>query len=98
MLHAAGISLLINLVMVLGVLVPGNEAHPSLPGRLSDWIAVPPGLIVETALSPKEHAAAPLAAATAESVVCSFLLYALMAWVALGFVHRIMLAAKTPPA
>jgi hypothetical protein len=82
-LKAIAFSALLNLCLVFSAFasIP-NESH-NLFVKIADAIAAPPGVISELAFTPKQHTVHAFVLAAAESLVCSFVFYALVAWAVL---------------
>jgi hypothetical protein len=87
-LKAVAFSSLLNLCLVLTAFCGVSGGSCSTVVRIADAIAAPPGVIAQLVLSPKQHTAHAFAVAAAESLVWSFVFYALVAWVALEFLRR----------
>lgn len=83
-LKAVAFSALLNLCLVLSefAAVP-KGGDRSLFVRIADAIAAPPGLISQIAFAPKQHTVHAFVLAAAESLICSFVFYALVAWAVL---------------
>jgi len=79
---AVGASLLINLAMFL-MAIPGSRTQlGQIFVKISDAIAVPPGLFVDV-FAPKQHIASAFALAMLESLLFSLLFYAAASWLIL---------------
>lgn len=92
------ISALLNFGLVLTAFVGGPQGRYPLVVRFADAVAAPPGVIANALFSPKQHTAHAFILAAVESLVCSFLFYALVAWVILSLVHSVKWALRKPEA
>jgi hypothetical protein len=83
LLKAVTISVFVNVGLALSAFYPGSPRKPSLLARIADVVAAPPGAISQLLFSPQQHTAHAFIVAAAESFVCSFVFYLLVAWIIL---------------
>jgi hypothetical protein len=78
--RAIAISALLNLCLVLSEFAGLQREKYGLFLHTTDAIAAPPGVIARVLFAPKQHTVHAFALAAAESLVCSFVFYALLIW------------------
>jgi hypothetical protein len=77
--QAMAASFLINTAMILLPILGGRSGIHAVLVKTSDVIAAPAGLFVD-AFAPRQHTTEAFALAAVESLVVSFLVYALVLW------------------
>jgi len=81
--NALWISLVINSLMFLLGLVRPSHGQPSVLARVSDWLAEPPGFLINRLVPPAGHTPGSVFLAITESIVLSLLFYFVCAWIVL---------------
>lgn len=80
MFRAIFLSAILNLCLVLSGFAGVEKSRSPILLRATNAIAAPPGVIARALFAPKQHTVQAFALAAAESLVCSFVLYALFFW------------------
>ena len=87
-LKAVAFSALLNLFLVLSEFAAAPKGGDrSLFVQIADAIAAPPGLVAKMAFAPKQHTVNAFVVSAAESLICSFVFYVLLAWAVLKLLH-----------
>jgi hypothetical protein len=98
MMYALGFSALLNLFLVLSQFAGLERSRFGWLLRLTDAVAYPPGLIAKLLVTPKQHTVHAFAMAATESLLCSFLFYALVLWLLLEVLNSRMVRTDGPSA
>jgi hypothetical protein len=88
-MKAMSISAVINLGMILLGFSGGINGNRTFLTRISDLIAVPPGVIINAIVSQKQHTVSGFFLSAVESLAISFLFYTLIALALLMLVYSI---------